>query len=270
MKISKNFEYLIKFKILVFLSRILELSLLVSKSSKIDGTYDGEEFPILEKILPVAERLVIIDVGANKGDWAINLVNVLNAGQRTYMIFCIEPIDIFANEIINKNIDNVEVFNLALGEDESKTIIIKRLKDGGSRYFEPTPNISFLQHYWVEQKRGDTFVSNIGVPPNFIKIDTDGMDFEILKSFQKTLNAYNPIIQFEFTARFARKAGYKLKDVIALLANCNYQVFVIDKNSRIKKVLFPSLEVLSHQTKNFFAMPDDSLNMDNITRNFFH
>jgi hypothetical protein len=104
--------------------------------------------------------------------------------------------------------------------------------------------------------RGDDLLVKYNIQPDYIKIDTDGFDFSVIKSLSGYLASAKPLIQFEFTYRFAQIAGYKLKDVIEFLNSLQYQVFVLDKDSNLKRVLIPRLEVINHQTKNFIAIPE--------------
>ena len=78
--------------------------------------------------------------------------------------------------------------------------------------------------------------------PNFIKIDTDGMDFEILKTFRNVLQKYQPIVQFEFSKRFAKKAKYSLGDSIEFLEQLGYKIRVIDFRGELKKLDFIDLK----------------------------
>lgn len=108
----------------------------------------------------------------------------------------------------------------------------------------------------VKVVAGDDVVEKMTQPPDLIKIDTDGYDFEVIKSLSKTLSLHRPIIQFEFTYRFAKSAGWSLEESINFLNGFNYKTYVLTSVGSIRKVKFPRLEVMNHQTKNFLSFPN--------------
>lgn len=254
----------LKFFLLINIAKFLEATKLVSKSASPTGTYDGEEFLLFQNIFQNWEgiKLHILDVGANNGLWAIKLSKVLDDIPRvtSHEILCIEPIpDFFAEFKINSSRKpNIRCLNIAISKSGSP-ITLAQVGNGATAYSEVQPaggkNQSYIR---VDSISGDKLLKLHGFYSDLIKVDTDGFDFEVIKTFQNFLENNNVLVQFEYSFRFAKKAGYSLREMINWLNELKYDVYVIDKDSKPRRVLIPRLECLNHQTKNFIALPESS------------
>jgi FkbM family methyltransferase len=249
----------IKWVLLRTISTLLEESRIVSRSSGPQGTYDGEEFIFYkqhfnDRLTPIK----VLDIGANTGLWATTFLNSLR--NKEILIHAIEPIPEFIELINAQKNSRILAHNFAIGEDFGVTEIAK-IGQGGTS-FPNTDNAypeyqKVINWHRIPTISGDSLVLKLDFQPDLIKIDTDGFDFIILKSLDKTLNRMRPVVQFEFTYRFARKAKYSLYDVFEFLHRQNYRIEVLTSEGKLRHVAFPRLEVLNHQTKNFIALPNE-------------
>lgn len=178
-------------------------------------------------------------------------------------IFAIEPVTIFFECLKNLGDARVIPINIMIAKTQKS---IYEIDGGGTSY--PHENLLYSTRKSKKKhnplsKTGDDLIFELSIAPDFIKVDTDGSDYEILQTLENTLKRRRPMIQFEFSYRFAYKAGYTLKDNINYLKKLGYTAYVIDNNSALRKILVPRLEVLNHQTKNFLAFPDE---ISDITR----
>lgn len=55
-----------------------------------------------------------------------------------------------------------------------------------------------------------------------IKIDVEGLEFQVIKGATNTIKKYRPIIQTEIQTAMCRRAGYEANELCAYLANMNY------------------------------------------------
>lgn len=246
-----------KYKILRTIQISLEKLGLVSKSSSIAGTFDGEEFIFYSNYFQgFVGEMRVLDIGANTGLWALDFIACI--GSENIRIFAIEPIPEFFELITSLKHNKIFPINIAIGIDGGITRLAK-VGNGATSF----PNLDnqypiskkILNWHEVRTISGDSLVREFSLAPHLIKIDTDGYDFEVLKSLISTLNVYRPLVQFEFTFRFARKANYSLREVLIFLKKCKYRIYVLTPNGKLRKILFGRLEVLNHQTKNFIAIP---------------
>ena len=176
-----------------------------------------------------------IDIGANIGLWSMDLSKYFNK------LVCFEP-NPLCQEYLKKNINmkNSKVHNYALGEsEESKKLILHPtnsgassfvnrtkidIKDDGTKIYgefpKETPRVE------VAVKKLDTFNFN---KINFIKIDVQGFELNVLKGANKTLKKNNPVLCIE-------EDDSKNSLVIPYLEELNFElVDVINKEHIFKK-----------------------------------
>ncbi len=246
-----RYKVLIGFKIVA--SRLFEFFNLTSKSSDKFGTLYNEEFKFYQSFFKNhKENLVVLDIGANSGDWALNFLEISKEVNTT--VFCVEPYQNLKLEKLSRTKNSIKIFNIGIGERDKINITFSDFGSGGSAYSKKSMNNS-TEIKPIKLISGDEFITSNKIIPTLIKIDVDGMDFEVIRSLRNSINKYRPLVQFEFTKRFALQAGYTLSDCVKFFDAIDYEVFVIDKNSKLKKIRFTKMEVIGIQTKNFIAIP---------------
>ncbi|MBN2425706.1 MAG: FkbM family methyltransferase [Calditrichaceae bacterium] len=155
-----------------------------------------QSFKLYDRFLPVlAKNLngekVIIDVGANIGDTAIAMIqNCKNP------VICIEPSDTFFS-YLEKNLlrieseypSRVKTFKTLVG-----TGLITGFLDhtkGGTASLKVTKDSDSITHVALDKIIDD--VSNILL----LKVDTDGYDFDVIRSAEEILSHSEPILFWE-------------------------------------------------------------------------
>ena len=86
---------------------------------------------------------------------------------------------------------------------------------------------------------------------DFIKIDVDGHELDVLKSGKKTIKKHKPVIYFEFAPYLYKEFGYSPKILINFIkSQLNYNFY--DEN--LKKVININefVKKLQNRSKNFF------------------
>ena len=174
----------------------------------------------------VKKRNVAIDIGANIGLWAKDISSFFD---KTY---CFEP-NPDCIECLEKNINlkSSVIYNVALGEKEETKLLYCPNNTGASSFINFTKigyNNDGSKKYglfsktiktkWIEVKTFDSFkITNI----DFIKIDVQGFEYEVLKGAKKTLIDSSPTICIEETdlensksLKFLKKLDYKCVDQI--------------------------------------------------------
>ena len=76
----------------------------------------------------------------------------------------------------------------------------------------------------------DNIISSQNFNPNFIKIDTDGFDFKILRSAKHTLKTHHPAIFFEWDKFFLEEQGENPISVFEMLQDLGYEELIIFDN----------------------------------------
>ena len=95
---------------------------------------------------------------------------------------------------------------------------------------------------------------------NFIKVDTDWSDAEVLLSGRKPIKKHRPVILLEDLATTAGHVGWEMKadtrpkyvELYNLLKSHNYELFWVDKNKLVKHM------GVEQQLQNCLAVPSES------------
>lgn len=181
--------------------------------TKGDNKSGFAERGFLEKLRSIVrEDAVIVDAGGNIGNHSIYFSEVMKAKR----IYTFEPIPLCYNTLtrnISKNCESgkVEIINKALA---AKMGILRNISMAeefqgsywlwykGDKAAHPS-DMGYKSHNKDDSTLYDgdilsiTLDSVINEPVDFIKIDVEGMEFEVLKGAIRTITKSKPIIQVE-------------------------------------------------------------------------
>jgi len=149
-----------------------------------------------------------IDIGAHVGLWARGLTEKFNN------VICFEPCADFIPYLV-ENAPKAKIFNNALGEKED-TVKINMLNEntGASHIVRgATGDIPVLTL--------DSFNFN---DVDFIKIDVEGYEYEVVKGGYETLKRNHPVIIVEQKAKYVVPEQGALAAVRFLIQQLNYRV----------------------------------------------
>jgi FkbM family methyltransferase len=199
-------------------------------------SYDNAEIflqEIYNKIVKKGD--CVIDVGANHGLHTIPLSEL--TGEVGHVIAC-EAVQSNIDDIKEKlNTDNVSFYcaaitkpQVAMKNKEIKFTYLPDL-DGWSGIKErPEANTMKKQIITVPTLTLDKIVEDEDICKyngiSFIKIDTEGGDFDVLLGAENTIKKYKPIIIFENAREYsANLYGYKKSDFFEYFAELGYKLF---------------------------------------------
>jgi hypothetical protein len=80
----------------------------------------------------------------------------------------------------------------------------------------------------VETDTIDNFCRNHFVAPTFIKIDTEGADYRVIRGAQKTIERFRPAIISEFGYDSHQDLPTNITEHLSLLESAGYELFVAD------------------------------------------
>ena len=186
--------------------------------------YYKEEFPKLKSL--IKEGDTVIDVGSNIGFFALMMSKLVGKKGKVY---CFEPSTTIFNKLkanlILNNIKNVIIVNRGAGEKEEERIIKRNSKYSGmsSIVLEYDRNL-------VEEKISlttlDKYFANKLFRINFIKIDTEGFEPQVLNGAVETLKQHNPIIYIELGGGDFLSSS---KQALKFLKDNNFTIAVTDE-----------------------------------------
>lgn len=187
-----------------------------------DSTLNGEDW-MIQKLASMGINEIFFDVGANKGEW----VEAALRYSPSSTVHCFEAVPETYRKLLTRirESDRVIINNVGLS-DKSETKLINYCpnQDGlSSLYTIVLPEQSSpVPVQLVESK---SYCINKGIKSiDFLKIDTEGAEFSILKGFDDMLHPDKiKVIQFEYGFVNA-SIGILLKDFYELLESRGYVI----------------------------------------------
>ncbi len=163
----------------------------------------------------------VIDAGAFKGEWTRECISVFPEAH----IVCIEPQDTCQKELqlLAKKNSNVQVIQILLGRWKKDKVPFNEVGAGssvllnhGERVTKPMTTI-------------DTLIdSGFCKPPEFLKLDVQGYELEILEGYKRNLDACH-VIQCEVSLLPIVQGAPLLYDVVKFLHEKGFVMFDVDE-----------------------------------------
>jgi FkbM family methyltransferase len=189
---------------------------------------------------------VCIDIGAAAGLYSLELSELTGSKGR---VLSVEPLP-FAHKIWSRLLgvnsrQNVQNYQLALGDercDSSISVPVGRFGPVTGRSFLMLhsnglgSNEEFKGHMNVET-RVDT-LDNLCATEHiahvdFIKIDVEGAELQVLKGAHRILAQFTPTLLLEIEDRHLQRFGYSANDVTSWLSQYGYKMYVWDGGWRL-------------------------------------
>lgn len=166
-----------------------------------------------------------IDVGCHKGEILRKMIHLAPKGYH----FAFEPIPDFYNKLIHDFKGNVHIFPYALSSS-AKTSEFMYVKNAPAysglkkrKYNVENPDVEILQ---IQTERLDTLITN-DHRIDFIKIDVEGGEFDVLKGAEELLKRDQPIIIFECGLGSSEFYGTKPTELFQFMTMLNYKLYTL-------------------------------------------
>jgi FkbM family methyltransferase len=199
------------------------------------GTWEREMQDIFSRYLKPGNT--VYDLGAHQGFLSIVAAHrVGNTGQ----VFSFEPFPYnfsFLKENIQvNNIKNIKTFQAAVSNHSGKIKFSNSVHDTANTYLSQSPTFSdtFLEVHAVSLD--ELIESKEITPPDFIKIDVEGAELDVLQGAQKLFSMHSPVVYLEThnvhnpgvdqqCLDWLAEKGYQIEETIAIKPNremCSY------------------------------------------------
>lgn len=208
---------------------------------------------ILEHLKP---GMTFLDIGSHFGYFTL-LASIIVGSEGQVHSFEPTPstFEIFKSNVLNKK--NVVLNNYAVFS--KKTNIF--MNDYGIKYaaFNSIYNARLSKDvlrklkktkYEIKAVSVDDYVEDKGIMPNFIKIDAESAEYEILLGMEKTINKFHPMISVE-VGDIGVKNVSTSRDLIVYLINKSYQPY----ECKDGKILQHDLKNATYQYDNILFLP---------------
>ena len=223
-------------------NKILSLfNLRIEKISKNERIED-----VLSFLLSKLEIDTALDVGANEGQFGKKLRNL---GYKEKII-SFEPLKNFFNLLGKNSSDDKkwQVMNIAIGDEDGETIINESNYSLSSSilpisklHLEAKKNSNYIGKQKISIKKIDKFIDNENLNKNnlFLKIDTQGFEYHVIKGSFKNLKNIRAIL-CELTLVELYEGQKLWLEIIDLLAANNFEIWSLEKgfqNTKNKQIL---------------------------------
>lgn len=183
------------------------------------------------------KKLIIIDIGGNQGE----SINYFIKQFPLSKVISFEPITSSYKKLLSKfeNNKKIQIYNLGIGTKKKKKLYTPVLYNfklhswSSSSLFKLKRNLkTHCKNFYYKIKYISSFVKfkkldSFKFKPDLIKIDVEGMEYQILKVSSKTIKKYKPILLIEI--------NNDINDIKKFLIKNNYEIFFIDSD-KLKKI----------------------------------
>ena len=201
------------------------------------GSFEKEITNIAKK-LQLQKHDQIIDIGANFGVQSLQFAKNFNDSK----IYSIEPTNYAFDKLI-KNLElnpklskNIYPFQMFIGSKERKIPNYiysswnleskkkKHYKHFGEKKSTEKSNLLTLDEFIVSNK-----ISNV----DFIKLDVDGFEYNVLRGGMNFLKEKKPPIFMELAPYLYKEFGYDKEKILKLIISLNYNFYDLKKLKKI-------------------------------------
>lgn len=185
--------------------------------------YDELVIRLSKYIREKEKNLIMVDVGANIGDTIVAANN-----SKTDLFLAVEPNRRFV-EYLRRNCRNVQ--NMTLVE-----VFLTSEESGQQGFFidefDGTAQISIGGNEKIVTKTLDSLIDeNLDFRKlNFLKVDTDGNDFEVIKGGRSSISAALPTVLFECDVFNNENYLYDLRDTLLFFREIGYSSMLVYDN----------------------------------------
>jgi len=198
--------------------------------------YTGDYEAYLKKIFKrlIKPNNVILDIGANIGFHTLYFAELTGTNGK---VIAFEPIPhnfaALENNISLNNFPQIVMINKALGNTNSQMNIHineQAQNPGAFNLFEDG-----VKNTIIECTKGDDYLQENNIKKvDFIKIDVEGFELEVLKGLAETIKLFNPIIIFEYDYNYQSKLNNDPTIIFNYLKTLSYNLSIIDGYGNLK------------------------------------
>ena len=191
----------------------------IDRSIILNQSYDSEEINILEKLIKDNFVGIFIDIGSNCGFYSFHFA------RKDLKVFAFEPVPEIYEELksnIKLNFcQNIILFNCALGNQNESILFNVSDFEGGSG--ASSENLKFGKEIKVSKRKLDDLMNDQNLDNiDFLKIDIEGGELNMLKGAEKLIEKYKPKMLLEIVDIHCDRFEHLPEDICNFLFNKGY------------------------------------------------
>lgn len=169
---------------------------------------------------------VIFDIGANIGQTSLNIINSQKSKKLNPTVYAFEPYPKTFNKLetniaLNKSKD-VKAYNLGLSTQKGMLHMMQHSpsNSGGFRMTDDLANSISVPVISLDEFILENQITKI----DFIKIDVEGFEVQVIQGAKKTLETYKPVLIFEYSLENIKAQNGNIRNTLNWLLEMNYHI----------------------------------------------
>ena len=168
-----------------------------------------------------------LDVGSHIGIVTLPIAKVM---RETGKVYSFEPsrknLFFLRFHLKINNIKNVKVIDKVVSSKKNSNSSFYESEDTtGMNSIIPLEEKKITHHTKLESISLDYFCLQNEIIPDFIKVDIEGSEIELLKGSIKIMKKYKPIFFLSYHPYHIKKLGYKDDDFFKIIDKMNYKIY---------------------------------------------
>ncbi len=207
----------------------------------------------IKNFLDSNSKNVLVDIGSNVGSVTLPLAQLFNLST----VISIEPTK-FAFSKLKKNLklnpslkNRVKLFNIFISNKRKRVSFVHsswKLKVKEKRH---KVHLGTLKKTSNKTKTLSEVLGKIRKRIDFIKIDVDGYEINVLRSGKRIIKKYKPLIYFEFAPYLYKEFGYSPEILIDFIKKELNYTFLNENFNEVKNI-YEIGKKLKDRSLNFF------------------
>lgn len=197
---------------------------------KNETTWEESSINYFYDNVPVDKEATILDIGAQSGLYTLYAKYLPKCKFHAFEPFP-DTYKLLNDNIVLNGIKNATTYNIGLSDCKGETTLNTSLSHNGLHTLGSSPlRFNDVNPIKISVDTIDNIFYKNDISVDFIKMDTEGWEYFILKGGEKTIQKHKPFIQIEwneinmrqcgvdileFTKYIEHDMGYKIKNLIA-------------------------------------------------------
>jgi len=173
---------------------------------------------------------VFMDIGAHIGLYSIPIA----LRSPTTKVYSFEPaifnFNMLSKHIMLNKLDNVEAFNVLVGETKSDTVAFLE-DDTGINPMNSLADVSKTKENITTHKsmiQLDDFCRSKNILPEVMKIDVEGAEVQVIKGALETISKCRPKIFLSLHPKHIKALGDNTEDILKIFSELDYRIETYD------------------------------------------
>lgn len=202
------------------------------------GAHDWRPIFVLDRFLKTGQTF--IDIGANQGEYSIWAARKVGSSGR---VIAFEPMDSLFKQL-NENIELNRPYNqvftsikMGLSNSHGEINLYGKVgsNEGVNTMFPTAEHTELIQNIPLDTL--DNQLELIACKQvDFIKIDVEGAELQVLKGAAKTIKKFKPTLLIEVNEEASQAGGYTSDDILSYLREYGYRFYQIGLRGKLKQI----------------------------------